>query len=113
MADATERSDNTFVDGFPWESEDQAQGYKNLQQFMRLRGREITNVDLNLVCAYFIQKDLESVDWWRDTVSSQTGSLEEQIRRQQEAFSELEKSLEDLRALIKSQGQTIDLLLKK
>lgn len=102
----------SFLDGFHWESEDARDGYGNLIQFLRQHGRTVEDPDLNLICAYFIQKDVESTHWWRETVVSQTRGLEEQIRTLQESVQILDKQMDVFAEMIRSQGQTIEALLK-
>jgi hypothetical protein len=109
---------NTFIEGFDFPSEECKEGYGNLLQFMRAHGRgledqELMTADLNLMAAYFIQKDIESTTWWRDVASSQTGSLENQILLLVEQLKKTEEKVDLLRDTIKYQGISIDLILSQ
>lgn len=67
-----------------WASEDQRKGFLALLQ--HLHRFEVQNgvklgirIEDALVASYFIQKDHESNEWWRDTVASQVDGLRREI----------------------------------
>lgn len=72
----------SWRDTFPWESDDQRLGFLAFEKWLR-DNHKATLVDepslLKCIVAFFIQKDHESNEWWRDTVADQVKSLEMQI----------------------------------
>lgn len=66
----------SWVDGFQWDSDDQFKGYGAFLKWAREKG---IPEDFRPIDAFFIQRDLDSVEWWRNTLADQVKSLEEQI----------------------------------
>ena len=97
------------VESFPWESDEQREGYLNFVQYQRQFGMEPA-LPIDPVVTYFIQKDHESNDYWRELVSSQVTDLQSQLRSLQQETSGLVLQTQHLRDAIKDQRLIIDLL---
>ena len=97
------------VDAFPWETEEQKEGYLNFVQYQRQFGIEPT-LPIDPVVTYFIQKDHESNDYWRDLVASQVADLQSQLRKLQDETSSLATQAHMLRDAVSDQRKIIDLL---
>ena len=97
------------VESFPWESDEQREGYLNFVQYQRQFGMEPA-LPIDPVVTYFIKKDHESNDYWRELVSSQVTDLQSQLRSLQQETSGLVLQTQHLRDAIKDQRLIIDLL---
>lgn len=85
-----------WLNNFVWESQVQEQGFGAfIQWFRRLpTAAQLGNGKHNFifcVIAWFIQKDHESNEWWRDTVAEQMSTLQEEIIRLRDEIIQLKK----------------------
>lgn len=69
---------NEAVEKYPWDSEDQKQGYLALVHYHRKVG--LSPPFPEPTACFFIQKDLDATEWWREAVGTQISDLQEQIR---------------------------------
>lgn len=66
---------------FPWQSEEQKQGYLALVQYTRnLKGSRWGEPFPDPVIGFFIQKDIDAHDYWRELMGNQISDLQNQIK---------------------------------
>lgn len=99
----------TAIEEYPWESQEQKDGYLNFVQHLNKFGIQPT-LPIDPVVSYFVQKDLESNEYWREMVGSQVSDLVNQIKSLQEETSNLKGFVEAYTSTIKSQGNALDIL---
>jgi hypothetical protein len=100
------RSTEEWVEGFPWESEDQKKGFLALYQ--HLRGYEWTAEDeiskleeaLSVVSAWFIQRDHESNEWWNERVGDLSGRVDQELMRLTRENEQMKSDIEELKAAL-------------
>lgn len=80
-----------WTDEFEWESEAQEKGVLALVQYLKKFGRTALSAPslLDLVAAWFIQKDHESNEWWSDTIGNQVNSLRSDLKIAHDEIREL------------------------
>lgn len=80
-----------WTDEFEWESEAQEKGVLTLVQYLKKFGRTALSAPslLDLVAAWFIQKDHESNEWWSDTIGNQVNSLRSDLKIAHDEIREL------------------------
>ncbi len=77
---------------FPWDSEEQREGFLNLVQYLRRidpqhRVGEALTISPSALAAYFIQKNHESADWFLEHLCKVTRALEDRIVALEQANS--------------------------
>lgn len=82
------------VKNYPWESEVQKEGYLNFVQFEKKFGKA-PSLPIDNIVAYFIQKDHESNEYWRELVANQVEMLQEEIMRLRDEVKNLSQSLKE------------------
>lgn len=84
------------IDAFPWSSEVQREGFLNYAQYLRDfgvdLGCQLTTAE-NLAVLYFIQKDHESNEYWRELVGTQVTDLQNQLRTAMQDIEMLRESV--------------------
>lgn len=86
---------------FKWESEAQEQGFGAFIQWFRALPVDTAHGQgsehfIFCVIAWFIQKDHESNEWWREAVADQVRGLEDQIVLLQERLKALETAADKI-----------------
>jgi hypothetical protein len=107
------------IEGFPWDSEVQKEGFLNLVQYWRKFGRDvplpIQNID-TLTALFFIQKDHEANEYWSDLLDTQLIQLQDQVKLQQDEIRELRILVDGFQTALKAQNlvlENITTMLKK
>jgi hypothetical protein len=85
-----------FLKDFKWESQVQEKGYGNLVQFLRRNNITLTDKTLFLIAVYFIERDHESNEYWRQLVGDQVSNLQSEIKHLQDQVAGLEYRLAPL-----------------
>lgn len=100
---------NVAMDSFPWESKEQREGYLALVQFkMRFGLLPILPIDYDAV--FFIQKDVESNEYWRDAVAQQVSELQNVIADSQESLARALSRVDQLELTVRALMQSIESL---
>ena len=102
----------TAVEEFPWQSEEQKEGYLALVQYERGFGFA-PKLPLDTLAAFLIQKAHESNEYWREFLGTQVGGLEDQIRQLQEGLAEANRAVDQLRETVKNQTMLLEHLSQK
>lgn len=102
----------TGVEVFNWESEDQKKGYLALVQYLRGFGIE-PKLPIDYVAAWFIQKDHESNEYWRDMVGQQVSSLQNEIRLLQQEIGIQGEILDAAKETLAAHGIALRVLTKE
>jgi len=76
-----------WVENFRWESEEQRRGVLSYLQWARSHRLDAC---ISPSVLFFIQKDHESNEYWREAISLQILTLQREIRRLHEIVAELE-----------------------
>jgi hypothetical protein len=77
-----------MVEAFPWQSDDQKEGYLAYVQYRKQLGLPPPpTIDIALV--WLIQKNHESYEWQRDTFGDQISTLQGDIRALQYKLNQL------------------------
>ncbi len=100
------------IEEFPWDSDVQKEGYLAFIQYERKFGYR-PKLPIDHVVAFFIQKDHESNEYWRDMVGDQFSGVTDQVRVLQEKILALEKSIDMLQSTVKTQALFLEQLSKK
>lgn len=106
------------VEEFPWASEVQKEGFLNYVQYCASFGVR-TLLPIHPLVPFFVQKDHESNEYWRETMAQQLSSLEDQIRLMQTCSpAEVDNSvlfarMEMLETVVKTQTLLIEQLTQK
>lgn len=103
------------VDSFPWESQEQREGFLNFVQYKMKFGIK-PEPPVDILAAYFIQKDHESNEYWREMVGGQVTALQAEIMNLKSELAHTQQRTEDLLTGLKSQTaiiETLASLLKK
>lgn len=66
------------IDRYPWDSEEQKQGYLGLISYMK-RIVKLVPMHVMPALAFFIQKDIDAHVYWRELVGTQITDLQNQI----------------------------------
>lgn len=89
-------------DKFEFESKEQREGFGALQIYLRNHQKEMDSclsadqkleTALLLVALFFIQKDHESNEYWRDLVADQLSRQQDEILRLNSRSAEMERQL--------------------
>lgn len=99
------------VDSFPWESEQQKEGYLNWVESERRFGR-MPELPIDTKITYLIQKNHEGNEYWVEMISSQISDLLSQIRTLQEECGRLNQFIDIFRETIKTQTLLIEQITK-
>jgi hypothetical protein len=77
---------NEWINEFDFDSDEQRKGYYS---FVKWTSEKKVSCTVNPIDLFFIQRDHESNEWWRQVVSDQVKSLEAQIHQLQKEIREL------------------------
>lgn len=91
----------TAIEEFPWESEEQKEGYLAFVQYQRQFGI-MAILPIRTEIAFFIQKDIDSNSYWRDMVGNQVTDLQNQIQALQEKVAESSRLNDSMMTTLKS-----------
>jgi hypothetical protein len=100
---------NTAVEAFPWESKDQKEGYLALVQYLRGFG-VAPEAPIDAKSAFFIQKNIDSHEYWREMVGDQISSLQAELISTKELFDNTIRLLNQMELTIKAQSDAIQVL---
>ena len=67
---------------FPWDSKTQEKGYFALVHYLRRLGRPVPE-EVDAVAAFFIEKEHQANEWWRDLLGDQLAMRDREIQRLQ------------------------------
>lgn len=99
------------IESFAWESEDQKKGYLALVQYLRQFGLP-PKLPIDYVATFFIQKDIDSHEYWRDMVGGQIKALQDDVMRANEAAAQALAKTESLEMAIQAQSAAIQALTR-
>lgn len=100
------------IEGFPWESEEQKQGYLALVQYERRFGY-MPNLPLDTKALFFIQKDIESHAYWTELSSTQVSDLQNILADTRERLDRCLSRVDQLEITVRGLLGYIDSLTKK
>jgi hypothetical protein len=100
------------VESFPWETEDQKEGFLAYIQFARGFGKEPVSPFEHLVLCFLIQKSHESAEYWRDTLAGRVDALRREIVDLRDQMDRVTSENESLRVAMESQLVALQTLNK-
>jgi hypothetical protein len=99
------------VEAFKWESDAQREGFLALVKFWHDHGLQpvlpLTSMD-NLTALFFIQKDHDSNEYWRELWADQVSKLQDEIKIQMDEVSQLKTQVEHMRETIRAQNMALE-----
>lgn len=99
------------IESYPWESDEQREGYLALIQHLRRFGLQ-PELPLDFKSAFFIQKDIESHAYWRDLMAAQISNLENVIVETREKLDKALSRIDQLEITVRFQTSAIHTLTK-
>ena len=101
-----------WVEAFPWQSEEQKEGFLAYIQYIREFGREPVPLVDELPLLFLIQKNHEAAEYWQQTVGDQISILRQEMVAVRDQSHQLMRELDLLRDTIKSQMLLIETMTK-
>ena len=96
------------VAGYDWQSKEQREGYLALVVYMNRHGHKPKGI--HPAYAFFIQKDHDSNEYWRELVGTQVKDLQDQIAALQKTIGEFARNIDFLSDTVRAQQSALDLL---